>query len=237
LDSTTKNKGNSRAVESGQTGIHPHLEAYLLKHLDSPWRQPLHPPSVTAFESVKQILANGPEQKTPGQNDLILDSGCGTGESTRIIASRYPQSVVIGIDRSRHRLEKTGHHGFPLRDANIIWVRAELETFWRLARKENWLLSRHYLFYPNPYPKSAQLQKRWHAHPVFPSLLALGGLIEMRCNWSIYAMEFARAIELVTGVETRHEEWQVKNPISAFERKYIASNHQLFRVIVPAGVL
>ncbi len=202
------------------------------KHLEVPWQQPFHPPSVAAFKRAS-ILA-GEEISSA---NLILDSGCGTGESTRVIASEHPESLVFGIDRSHHRLQRTGSGSFPCREANIIWVRAELETFWRLAIAKRWKPYRHYLLYPNPYPKRAHLKKRWHAHPVFPELLALGGGLELRCNWKIYAREFAHAIEFSLGIVVSVEDWQTDCPISAFERKYMASNHQLYRVRVTAEAL
>ena len=36
-----------------------------------------------------------------GENDrvkVILDSGCGTGRSTRLLAQRFPDCIVIGIE-------------------------------------------------------------------------------------------------------------------------------------------
>jgi tRNA G46 methylase TrmB len=223
--------GMSSAVTSRQRTIHPGLDAAIKKHLQSRWQQPLHAASTAAFEQAAQLA--GEEQL---QRPLILDSGCGTGESTRAIASHESRSLVFGIDRSIHRLRKTGHAIFPARENNIIWVRAELTTFWRLAVGSAWELSRHYLLYPNPYPKPSQLGRRWHAHPVFPVLLALGGELELRCNWSIYALEFARAIEYVTGVAVPVKPFKAVHPLSSFERKYSASDLQLFQLKVPAAV-
>lgn len=39
---------------------------------------------------------------------IVLDSGCGTGRSTKILARDiYPHHLVIGVDRSFSRLTKT----------------------------------------------------------------------------------------------------------------------------------
>ena len=174
---------------------------------------------------------------------IVLDSGCGTGESTRHIARRHPDAWVIGIDKSQHRLERTGSGAFPYHEGNITWIRAELATFWRLARDQGWELSHHYMLYPNPWPKPGQLQRRWHAHPVFSAMLALGGQLELRTNWSVYAREFAFSLEQVAGETAATIEMGVEaeTPISSpFERKYRASGHRLFRVTsllqrLPAG--
>ncbi|MFT5141191.1 MAG: tRNA (guanine-N7-)-methyltransferase [Lysobacterales bacterium] len=225
MSNSVHKNGNSRAVTTSQSGIHPQLEHYLKKHFETAWLQPLHPPSVLAFDEVSESL--GAELI---QRELIFDSGCGTGQSTRLLAARFPESLVFGVDRSMHRLQKIGSDHFPCREKNIIWLRAELETFWRLANSRSWKPAQHYLFYPNPYPKASQLKKRWHAHPVFPSLLALGGCLEMRCNWLVYALELAHAIEWSTGIKTSYELFEAEQPISAFERKYSLSEQQLFRV-------
>jgi tRNA G46 methylase TrmB len=101
-----------------------------------------------------------------------------------------------------------------------------------LALKKDLKPARHYLFYPNPYPKGTQLQKRWHGHPVFPTLLNLGGILEMRCNWIVYAEEFATALNVALGVAAEVERFKPDTYISAFERKYALSGQALFRVRV-----
>jgi tRNA G46 methylase TrmB len=80
---------------------------------------------------------------------------------------------------------------------NVILVRAELSDFWRLcSMEEEWNICRHYLLYPNPYPKKSRLKSRWYAHPAFPILLQLGGCIVVRSNWKGYLEEFATCAEV-----------------------------------------
>lgn len=113
---------------------------------------------------------------------------------------------------------------------NALLLRADLVDFWRLARAADWRLARHYLLYPNPYPKSAHLKKRWHGHPVFPALLALGGELELRSNWSIYVEEFALAVALLRGREGEISP-HVPNDgfLTPFEQKYFESGQRLWR--------
>ncbi len=215
----------SRRVESNQEGVHPRLRSLLDTHLSSPWLQPLHAPSVKAFGALS-------EAGVSGRHRIVLDSGCGVGESTRLMARALPDCLVIGIDKSLSRLSRTGAVSFPHREGNAIWLRAELSTFWRLAREAGWRLHGHYLFYPNPWPKPGQLQRRWHAHPVFPDMLRLGGRLEMRCNWEVYALEFAWAVNRVLGTDARPELLGEPAISSPFERKYRASGHALYSVVV-----
>jgi tRNA G46 methylase TrmB len=181
---------------------------------------------VDAFEALtRQIPIEG--QK------IVLDSGCGNGDSTRLIGACYPDCLVIGVDKSVARLQKVTAGLFPHREGNVVWLRAELASFWQLAFQAGWKLHRHFLLYPNPWPKPGQLMRRWHGHPVFPTLLRLGGCLEMRCNWEIYAREFGAAVKIASGYEpqiTRLTDSAVTTP---FERKYRNSGHSLFSVQVP----
>lgn len=188
--------------------------------------QPLHVPSIQAFEALcgSGIVA--------GRKKIVLDSGCGTGESTRQMARALPDCLVLGVDKSIARLSRLGAESFPHREGNAVWIRADLTTFWRLALKAGWRLDRHFLLYPNPWPKAGQLRRRWHAHPVFPDLLRLGGQLEMRCNWEIYAEEFAAAVNRLLGTDVKPVE-VAESPISSpFERKYRRSGHRLYSVAV-----
>lgn len=219
---------HSRKVRSSQAGIHPRLCALLDRHAKFPWAQPLHSPTVDAFRKLETCLAGEREH-------LILDSGCGTGESTRRLAGYFPGSLVIGVDKSVARLSRAGANSFPHREKNAVWIRAELATFWRLALAAGWGIERHYLFYPNPWPKPTQLQRRWHAHPVFPDLMRLGGRLEMRCNWKVYADEFAFALNKFTGSEVEPVLLENPDPVSPFERKYRDSGHGLYSVVMPSS--
>lgn len=226
--------GRSRCVSSRQRDLHPRLGAVLEAHLARPWRAPLHRPTVAAFADLLHELDG-----TAG--GLVLDSGCGGGESTRRIARLFPDCQVIGVDKSVERLRRGGIARFPHREGNAVWLRAELATLWRLALAAGWRLQRHYLLYPNPWPKPAQLRRRWHAHPVFPDLLRLGGRLELRCNWEVYAREFAFAANRVLGTQAQPValggsaaagEPAISSP---FERKYRASGHRLYSLEVSCG--
>lgn len=209
----------SRLPRSSQTDVHPRLDEVVRRHLGSTWRAPIHAHTRAAFESV------APTARTAGS--VILDSGCGTGHSTAYLAGLYPRSLVVGVDKSCARLAAC-----PELPANAIVVRAELADFWRLAAAAGWSLSRHCLFYPNPWPKPGHLRRRWHAHPVFPALLALGGAFELRTNFEIYAREFARALELAGAGAPMVVSFSPDSPVSPFERKYADSGHRLYKLII-----
>lgn len=216
---------HSRVVHSSQAGIHPRLESLLERYGTAHWENPLHGATCRAFEALQAAL---PKDGWP----LVLDSGCGTGESTRLLARKFPAAWVIGVDKSADRLSRLGADRFPFFEGNAVWLRGQLTTFWRLALQADWSLERHYLFYPNPWPKPGQLQRRWHAHPVFPDLLRLGGRLEMRTNWRIYADEFAFALRRLGTGNVSPQLVEEEEDVSPFERKYRASGHDLYSLVV-----
>jgi len=225
---TDRNISESGLVHSKQAGIHPNLEACVDKHLETSWKQPLHSPTVEIYRQLAQEV--GFSDCRP----VILDSGCGTGKSTRLLAEVFPGHLVIGVDRSHSRLAKSGVRSGFLCAENYILVRAELATFWRLLLKSGLSPERHFLLYPNPWPKPGHLSRRWHGHPVFPQFLELGGEIEMRCNWDVYAREFAKAATLATGMEIDVKKIKPGNGISPFEQKYLERGQSLFSVSISA---
>ncbi|GHB32342.1 tRNA (guanine(46)-N(7))-methyltransferase TrmB [Salinicola rhizosphaerae] len=215
----------SRTISSSQLGPHQDLERRVLRARDGEWRRPSAEHTRLAFAQAERWLA---DQHRP----LILDAGCGVGLSTRRLAQRFPDHAVIGVDRSEKRLSRD--HG-AIGD-NALLVRADLVDFWRLAREADWRPARHYLLYPNPYPKSTQLKRRWHGHPVFPTVLALGGRLELRSNWSIYVSEFAMAVELLTGHRPAPREFDPAGEfLTPFEQKYVESGQTLWWLEVDLG--
>lgn len=216
---TALEKGNSvRAVSSNQPSLHQKLEATVRKHLQSHFQKPLTPHSKEAFEQARQWLQllNRP---------FILDSFCGTGESTHWLATQHPEHAVIGVDKSAVRLTR---HQSQRRD-NYLLLRSDTDDFWRLLVEAGIRPDKHCIFYPNPWPKSEHLKRRCHGSPLFPSLLALGGELELRTNWLIYAEEFCTALG-VANINAQVTEFSANPPVTAFERKYSEAGQSLWRL-------
>lgn len=213
---------NSRIPVSAQQGVHEQLEHRVRRHLEQAFRKPFAPHNVEAFEA---CLA-GWDRRAP----LILDAGCGVGHSTIEIARRYPDHWVIGADQSEDRLSRRKPYPDALLPRNMVFVRADLVDLWRLFHDSGLRLARHFVLYPNPWPKIGHLGRRWHAHPVFPFIPALGGVLECRSNWSVYIEEFALALSIATGSRVDWEAFEAEQPLTPFERKYRDSGQTLYRV-------
>jgi tRNA G46 methylase TrmB len=212
----------SRSVTSNQSGPHESLNKVVSKHLLTTNQKPFQQHTLNAFESVQEWLADwsGP---------IVLDSCCGVGESSAVLAKQHPDAKVIGIDKSAIRVNKHAEH-YDLGTDNHLVVRADVIDFWRLVAQSNWSVSHHYILYPNPYPKSSQFKRRWHGSAAFADLVKIGGHIEVRSNWQIYIEEFSLALGLAN-ISNRWERYEVTKSITPFERKYTASQQACWRLL------
>jgi tRNA (guanine-N7-)-methyltransferase len=211
-----------RGIDTNQQGIHQHLVKTVHKYLQGQSQKPIAEHSQVAFTAFKQWLG-------AWSGEIIFDSCCGVGESTAYLAKTHPQAKVVGIDKSITRLDK--HHAYAQETDNYLLLRADLKDFWRLAVLDGIKLYKHYLLYPNPYPKSAQLQSRWYASSAFPHILALGGLLEVRSNWQLYIEEFSEALKQAKRA-AHMTAFTAPQAITPFERKYWESGQQSWQLRV-----
>ena len=219
--------GNSRFISSAQSGPHGDLDDLLRRHLAHPFRKPLADYNREAFAA-----ALAARDAWNPQAPLIVDAGCGVGWSTLRIAADFPDHFVFGVDQSVDRINR----GKPLPlPPNATLVRADLVDFWRLLADNGIRLARHYNLYPNPWPKIGHLARRWHGHAVFPVWRELGGIVECRSNWDIYIEEMAQALSLLSGEPVLAETYATDDPMTPFEKKYLASGHGLWRCRVDLG--
>ena len=235
--------GNSKQVESTQESIHSKLLEHVQKHIKHTFQKPIAEHSLRAFEQVCVFIQKGEEA---GFRRAILDACCGVGESSVEFAQRNPEHLVIGIDRSAHRLQKRSEEL-----SNLLLIQSDLLDFYRLAAKHALQFDRHYLLYPNPYPKASQLNLRWHGGPVFREVLMCSPQLELRSNWKLYLEEFAESVNILRQLMLRREDMEESaglsfesqleqietdstefTPLTAFERKYQASGHGLWRLTV-----
>jgi len=218
-------QADSSKVRSNQKHVHPKLPELVRRSLRSHYQRPISNHSRESFAKLAEQLAVEPRP-------LVLDSFCGTGHSTAILAQRHPDHLVVGIDKSSHRLAK--HRVTECE--NYLLLRAQCEDIWRLLLDQKITPDFHYIFYPNPWPKSGHLQRRVHGHPSFRSLLQLGGRLELRSNWLLYIEEFGVAMS-IAGVHGTVSRLVPDTPISLFERKYHASEQRLWSYIAGSQAL
>lgn len=164
---------------------HTHLDSTHLKSLAQKQQRHLYqrPISCRAQAHADALINTINTSPMP----VIIDSGCGKGLSSKRLAHAYPQHWVIAIDQSAHRLQCLSEH-LP---QNLLVVRENCIDLWPQLTRISQKIVMHTLFYPNPWPKKKQEQRRWYAHPIMPLLCALSPLTCVRSNWLFYLQAFA----------------------------------------------
>lgn len=221
-------ESRAREITTNQLGMHEDLTDIVNKYRGSEFKKPIAEHTQQAFDAALDWLGEW-------QGEVIIDACCGVGESSIVLAQRNPNAKVIGIDKSVARLDKHAHYkqlSEQHSNDNVRVFQGDLNDFWRLIAdylgEAKWHISKQCLFYPNPYPKKAQVQKRWHASPAFIALLACSKNIEVRSNWLIYLQEFQFALTL-HGVQSHIVEVSGE-PITPFERKYTESGQTCWQL-------
>lgn len=217
----------SNIVTSNQESIHDDLSDILKRYKGQKYQRPIAEFSKATFEHLKKWI------QEHSNKELVLDMGCGTGESSYHLALKYPDKLIIGIDKSLDRLER--NNDFKKKSyENLKLVRGELLDLWYLfyLYREEFTFYKQYILYPNPWPKKKLVKKRFHANPIWPFIIEVCPHIEMRTNWKIYAKEFIFAYKFMTGISPKLDTLNVEKPITTFERKYNLSEQELYKVIV-----
>lgn len=219
-------QGQARSITTNQTAIHENLAKVVQRHLVAPSQKPLSEHTLLAFDDFIKWLGNwnGP---------IILDSCCGVGESTVNIAQTHPHAKVVGIDKSSLRVGK--HNSYSASLSNYLILRADLNDFLRLLVLNGISLAKHYLLYPNPYPKSAHLKRRWYATSALPDIISLGGFLEVRSNWQLYIQEFASALSIAK-IESNVGQYKSQVAITPFERKYWQSGQKSWQLLADLSI-
>lgn len=209
-------------VLSNQTDLHANLVDVVVKHDQFSFQKAV---SSAANNQLALILP-----KLRAANYVVIDSGCGTGDSCLYLTKRYPEAIVLAIDKSAYRLQKARARcdQYP----NIVFLSGDCVEYWRLIVAENISIKSHYLFYPNPWPKAKHLLRRWHGHPVFPLLIAMSPVTELRSNWLLYLEEFAAACHLLGYHDVEILPVDKDSVVSAFERKYQRCGQKVYRLLV-----
>lgn len=210
-------------IVSNQDGPHPKLLASVQRHLERPFAPPAGARRAALYAAVAPLIASAQAEGRA----VILDSGCGRGESSFWLARQNPQALVLGVDKSEQRLSVAEKQAMP---PQLHFLRAELSDLWLLAWQHGWRFEQLAMLYPNPWPKSEHLKRRWHGHPIFPFLLHSCDQLVLRTNWAIYAAEFATACRSASGLACQAEAYHSDTPITAFERKYQRAGQALYEV-------
>jgi tRNA G46 methylase TrmB len=197
--------------------VHEHLKKVILKHKTTDFKKPIADHAVSAFADFREHYKG---------EDLILDLGVGTGQSTKYLAENNLKSFVLGIDRSLARTQKA-----PKMPPNAMIARTEMWDVVRLLKQEEFVVQKAFLLYPNPCPKPSQFASRVYGHPVFPDLISICKNMELRTNWQIGALEMQKSLQILNKEALLDEFPPEGDYMTRFEEKYAKSGQTLWRVV------
>lgn len=114
---------------------------------------------------------------------LLLEIGCGKGEFAVYLAQRYPDALVVGLDRRADRLATGCRLAQEAQLGNILFWHGDA-----LALEAAFMpgeVSEIWLNYPDPYPKARHAKHRL-VHPrflrLYRTILRPGGSLHMRTD-------------------------------------------------------
>jgi tRNA G46 methylase TrmB len=221
-------KKESNPVISNQVGVHENILPLIERYSMTEFKKPYSEESIKSFQQIKEWIL------LKGNKSLILDMGCGVGESSFHLGKKYPDCLVVGIDKSLDRLERNNSFKKEL-PVNILLVRGDLIDLWRMffENKSDFKIKKQYILYPNPYPKKKHLKLRWYGQPVFSSIMNLSCPIELRSNWSQYLEDFLYASKVFyPNLDGKVEQFIPEICVTPFERKFLNSSQSLYRLVI-----
>ena len=221
--------GNSKPVTSNQNGIHNDLGLILDRMNPENYLRPISTHSKESMERIVKWVVSKSEFRS-----IILDMGCGIGLSSYHLACKFPNSLIIGIDKSISRLERNNSFKKEV-PSNLLLERGDLLDLWYLLATDKEFpkekVVKTWILYPNPWPKAKHIRRRWHGNAVAPYIFKMKGEIELRSNWKTYLDEFKFASERF-GFQGEVQRFSFEKPITPFEKKYAHSGQELFRLVL-----
>jgi tRNA (guanine-N7-)-methyltransferase len=136
------------------------------------------------------------------QNPVVLELGCGKGEYTVGLASRFPAKNFIGVDIKGARMWRGAKTSNEKEMSNVAFLRTRIEfiTSFFIADEvdEIWIT------FPDPHQGRSNSNKRltspWFLNS-YRRLLKNGGLIHLKTD-NIELYNYTRAVVIINNLET-----------------------------------
>lgn len=127
----------------------------------------------------------------PPHEEIILEVGCGMGDSLWALCHDHPQIMFIGVEIYQPGLIKLAQrmHDNPLH--NLLIIQGDILTV--LPHIPHASLTRIHVFFPDPWPKVRHHKRRLHRGPFFERLqptLQPSGRIHLATDIEEYALDW-----------------------------------------------
>jgi tRNA (guanine-N7-)-methyltransferase len=127
-------------------------------------------------------------------NPLIIELGCGKGEYTVGLASRYPDKNYIGIDKKGARMWRGAKTTAEKQIPNVAFVRMQIESIAAVFIPGE--VDEIWITFPEPHPNSPRTRKRFTSPQFierYRQILKPAGIIHLKTD-SDLVYEYTHAI-------------------------------------------
>jgi tRNA (guanine-N7-)-methyltransferase len=159
------------------------------------------------------------------EENIILDIGFGTGDSTIALQGMFPQHSVLGIESYKPGVKN-------LLSKNIyVHFGDALEI---IEKINNNTISQIYMLFPDPWQKKKHRKRRLfneYTFRVIMSIIKKNGLFHFSTDNINYALEAKAVINKVTSDNVAFSKNRGFRPITKFEKKSISKKNFVFDLI------
>ena len=164
---------------------------------------------------------------------LVLEIGCGMGETTAAMAAADPDRDYVGVDV--HTPGLANLLALAERDGlrNLRAARGDAVELLRDLMRPGSLDAVH-VFFPDPWPKAKHHKRRI----VRPDVVALirerlvpGGLLHCATDWAPYAEQMLEVLSADPGLRAAHVGYAPRpswRPVTKFERRALTAGREVF---------
>ncbi|PIR21206.1 MAG: hypothetical protein COV45_00230 [Deltaproteobacteria bacterium CG11_big_fil_rev_8_21_14_0_20_47_16] len=164
------------------------------------------------------------------QHYVVVEVGCGAGDWICKEAEAHPNQHYIGIESTQARSQQFFKNAHRVELSNLTPIRADAILLLD-AKCPPESVDEFYFFFPNPWPKSRQANKRFFsgsAIHVFDRCLKSGGSMLIASNSESYTQEAADNLaHLGYKISINSTPSQ---PRTGFEQKYLARGEKIFQI-------
>lgn len=166
---------------------------------------------------------------------VVVDVGAGQGLFAVRYAQAHPNHTLIAIERTHTRFAKLQRRIHYNHCANVVTVHANAVN-WIAHCLTAATVDEYFFWYPNPYPKVAQRNKRYHAMPFMAYLLTTlrpGGQLTFATNARFHHEEARHYMEQIWGLTCLVDRPVPVDtpPRTHFEAKYLGRGEPCWELV------
>ena len=159
------------------------------------------------------------------EKNIILDIGCGTGESTLALKNMFPKYNICGIEAYKPGVKNLLNNNIYAHYGDALEIIEELN--------EN-SISHIYMLFPDPWQKKKHRKRRLfneYTFNVIKSVVKKNGVFHFSTDNISYALEAKKIISNVTSNNIEFSKNRGFRPITKFEKKGISKKNFIFDLI------